>query len=65
MNFRVCLPFLFSSFALSPSLGEMGVLIMLSESGEHGFTTLCFLFNESCPSEVPVFGQQSLPTVTQ
>jgi hypothetical protein len=66
MNFRVCLSSLFLTFALSLSLGEMGVLRTLSESGGRACVqSALFLFDESCRSEVPTFGQQSLPTIAQ
>jgi hypothetical protein len=60
----VCPPFF--TFALSLSLGEMGVLRTLSESGGRACVqSALFLFDENCPSEMSTFGQQSLPTVAQ
>jgi hypothetical protein len=64
MSFRVGMSSLFLTFALSLSLGEMGVLRMLSESGAHGFTCALFFVFDETPVKVPAFGQQPLPTIT-
>ena len=52
------LPFL--TFALSLSLGEMGVLRMLSESGADGFTALCFFVFDETPVKSSRFWSAAL-----